>query len=459
MLRQSRYLFVYILFPTVGIFGLLIAYTPPLSFWWDEFSLIQAHQKPFHGITDSHMGHFFPLGRLAFAFYVETFGSSYFPMILINAFICLVALILIFFSIQTATLKKAPLRPIFLIPVATLMGSVGFLYDIQWAMQIAWFLSIFFGATAICSLHLLRFRNLFLAISILLSWLSLSGNIVAVAIFVSAIGVWKKKLSTKHVFFTITGGFCLFLAGYILAKNAHPIDPNAYGYPVNFTNVFNNPMKVIELTCVIAVSWLLSPISVSSVSSQSGFLSLGSEVGSIPNLFLVVLLFVLFPLVFWSLKSHLKHKPISMLLILLGIFIQAGFTVVARFVFYGQEESIQIQGLLHVRYAPVMQLLATLFWTFLFLACLSTRARLLTSICTYSIASLLLATLGLVLLSLPKSIANSSYIGRISYTTAQLDEFKKCVVPSEVTIFPDIQPSISSYTMCEITSTVSGLND
>lgn len=379
-------------------------------------------------------------------------------MILINAFICLVALILIFFSIQAPTFKSASINPIFLIPVATLMGSVGFLYDIQWAMQVAWFLSIFFGATAICSLHLLRYRNFFLAISILLSWLSLSSNIVAVVIFVSAVGVWKKKLSTKEVFFIITGGFCLFLTGYTLAKHAPPIDPNAFGHSVNLANVFDNPMRVIELTCIVAVSWLLSPISVSSVSSQSGFISLATEVASIPSLFLAVLFFVLFPLVFWSLKSRLKHMPISILLILFGIFIQAGFTVVARFVFYGQDEYSQILGLLHVRYAPIMQLLATLFWIFLITALIQQK-RVLSRVPAFVVSVLFLATTGWVLLNLPKSIAESSYSGRISKTNDQLNEFKNCSDPSSVDIYSEIQPSIPSALMCEITSSVSGLND
>ena len=458
LMRQFRNLYLCILFLTAGLFGSLIAYTPLLSFWWDEFSLIQAHQKPFRGISDSHMGHFFPLGRLAFAIYVETFGSTYFPMILINGFICLVSITLIFYLICPETDRKRPARPIFLIPVAGLIGSVGFLYDIQWAMQICWFLSIFFGATAICSLHLSRFRNLFFAISILLSGLSLSSNIVGVVILVSAVGIWRKKLKPKQVICTITSGLCLFLTGYMLAKFAHPIDPNAYGSPVDFEKIFNEPMQVIKLTCVIAFSWLLSPISVSSTSSQSGFFSLGSWVSSISSLYLVVLFFVLFPLVFWSLKSHQKHKPISVLLILFGIFIQAGFIVVSR-LYFGQDESLQLQGLLHVRYAPIMQLLATLFWTFIFLSCLGSKRSLFTSFSTYSIASLLIATVSFVVLNLPKAIATSSDIGRISHTKAQLDEFKRCGVPLDVVVIKSIQPSIRSSTMCEITSTVSGLND
>ena len=257
------------------------------------------------------------------------------------------------------------------------------------------------------------------------------------------------------------------MTGYTLAKYAPPIDPNALGHSVNLANVFDNPMKVIELTCIVAVSWLLSPISVSSVSSQSGFLSLGTEVASIPSLFLAVLFFVLFPLVFWSLKSRLKHMPISILLIFFGIFIQAGFTVVARFVFYeqeeyrqidGQEEYLQIVGLLHVRYAPIMQLLATLFWIFLIIASIQQK-RVLSRVPAFVVSVLFLATTGWALLNLPKSIAESSYSGRISKTNDQLNEFKKCSDPSSVVIYSEIQPSIPSALMCEITATVSGLND
>lgn len=438
---------------------MLVVYSPSLSFWWDEFSLIQAHTQFAYGIANSHMGHFLPLGRLAFAFYVEAFGASYLPMMLINALICFVSIALLFLFIRTTDEQQFLTHLLFAIPVISLISSAGVLYDIQWAMQVCWFLSILFGAFALFSLNLLRNQYLFLALSLFLSWLSLSSNIIGIAILISAIGIWKSKLTFKQVSLILVSSFCLFFIGYIVAKNSHPIDPNAYGSPIDLIAISKNFYLVIELTGVLAMSWLLSPISVFSTSSQSRFYSLGSNIDSVSHLNLVVLLLLFSFLILWILRSEKKHVPLSLLLLILGIVGQSGLIVISRFGFFSESRSSQLQGFLHVRYAPILQLLATFFWMFLLITYMHGRRKRIPSAIPIVILILLITTTAWAALQLPKSIANSSDLGRISRTKDQLIEFKKCGDPSSVFIYGEIQPSIPSPLMCEITGTVSGLND
>lgn len=392
-----------------------------------------------------------PVGRLAFAFYVSAFGDSYLVMILANALICATSLYMIFYIVKGEDQTSFLGFILLICPVISLLFSTGYIYDIQWAMQICWFLSVFFGATALIALQLNSYRFIFFALSITLSWLSLSSNIIGVAIFVTAIAIWKSNLKIRDGIFVIAICGCLFFTGFILARYFHPIDPNAYGIPVEFGVILDNWIEIVQLTGVIATTWLLSPLSINSTLSGKGFQNLGEHVYNHQDLNLFVLSIILILIFTWCIQSHNRNNPISLFLLLLGIVVQSGIIVISRFG--------PLQNLLHVRYAPILQLLATLFWSIAVINCLRHKRRVFASVFVLPISFLVFVTIGCVSMNARKLIEQSSDTGRVSQTSAQLDQFQYCSNPGRVYIFKEIQPSISSQEMCLIVASVSGLID
>jgi len=244
----------------------------------------------------------------------------------------------------------------------------------------------------------------------------------------------------------------LFFTGFILARYFHPIDPNAYGTPVEFGVILDNWIEIVQLTGVIATTWLLSPLSINSTLSGEGFGALGGHVYRYSNLNMLFLTIVLILIITWCVHSHNRKNPTTLLILLLGIILYSGLIVATRYVGH-------LSDLLHVRYAPILQLLATLFWTIAVSIFLAHRRRMLLAVLVIPISLLVFATIGYVSVNARKLIEESSFIGRVTYTLSQLNEFKFCNTPNQVIIFKEIQPSLSSQEMCTIVASVPGLID
>jgi len=51
--------------------------SPRVTYYQDEWSLLQSQFRPFGGALVSHMGHFFPIGKLIYSLETVVFGANY----------------------------------------------------------------------------------------------------------------------------------------------------------------------------------------------------------------------------------------------------------------------------------------------------------------------------------------------------------------------------------------------
>lgn len=159
----------------------------------------------------------------------------------------------------------------------SLFLSIGIWYDIQWAMQICWFLSIFFATLAFASLSLTRFRIPIFIGAMLLSWLSLSSNIIGAAFLIIALGSWTGTLKKTEAILVLGLSSALTLAGSRLAEIIPPIDPLAAGWPIDFHNILNHALEILLLGSTTLTTWLVTPIGILLPTNEKYFLNL--EIG------------------------------------------------------------------------------------------------------------------------------------------------------------------------------------
>lgn len=426
-------------------------WSPKLSYWWDEFSLVQAHSSPYGGIFYSHMGHFFPIGRLAFYLEENIFGDMYLWMVCINIVIFYWALIIFQMPLLRTNCVSTKMRILVNFLLApSLFLSIGIWYDLQWAMQICWFLSIFFASLAFLSLRLTRLRKQLFMCTFLLSWLSLSSNIIGVAFLVVALGFWSNTLKKIEALTVLGLSGILTLIGSRIAEMNPPIDPLAAGWPIDFQNVINNAWEILLIGSATLTTWLVTPLGIFLPSSEALFTAFGKEVleHQVINLIVVAALFM--GLLCRVLIRKFETQSLASLTFLVGMLMTALLVVASRF---GNTQSY-----LHIRYAPIMQLLGVLFWvcTILTLEFSTKRFR---RIFSRSLLFLFALTTAISFVRIESTIRDASYVGRRINTQLQLNELKSCDFSNTIAVYPEIQPSISSGTMCEIALTVRGLTD
>jgi hypothetical protein len=430
---------------------LALIWTPKLSYWWDEFSLVQAHSAPNGGILYSHMGHFFPVGRLAFFLEESVFGASYSWMIYINIVVFFTSLMFFMqplLGVNQGFESRIPLLKFFLAP--SLLLSIGIWYDLQWAMQICWFLSILFASLAFASLRLQKFRTSIFTCLFLLSWLSLSSNIIGAAFLIVALGFWTSVLKKIEATIIVVVSGMLTLIGSRLALINPPIDPLAAGWPIDFQNIIANAWEILLLGSTTLTAWLVTPIGILLPSSESWFSEFGNTVFEYRIANFVFILGIMICLFRRVLVQEFELKSLVPITILIGMFMTTLLIVASR---YGNTQSY-----LHIRYAPILQFLSVLFWvsTILTLKASSNRLALIFS---HTLLFLFSLTTVISLFNIKNTIESASYVGRVTNTQLQLDQLKLCGSSREIFVYPEIQPSISGETMCKIATTVHGLTD
>jgi hypothetical protein len=433
------------------VVGGALIWTPKLSYWWDEFSLVQAHSAPNWGILHSHMGHFFPVGRLAFFLEESVFGASYSWMIYINIVVFFASLMFFIqplLSVNQSIETSIPLLKFFLAP--SLLLSVGIWYDLQWAMQICWFLSILFASLAFASLKLQKFRTPIFTCLFLLSWLSLSSNIIGASFLIVALGFWTSVLRKIEATIIIFLSGILTLIGSRLALINPPIDPLAAGWPIDFQKIIDNAWEILLLGSTTLTAWLVTPIGILLPSSESWFSEFGNTVFEYR---FVNFVFILGLMIFFLRRVFVHEFELQSLVpitILVGMFLTTLLIVASR---YGNTQSY-----LHIRYAPILQFLSALFWVSTIVS-LKTSASRLSLIFAHTLLFLFSLTTVISLLNIKNTIESASYVGRVTNTQLQLDQLKLCKSTRDIFVYPEIQPSISGKTMCEIATEVHGLTD
>jgi hypothetical protein len=438
-------------FLTLGVF-----WSPSLSYWWDEFSLIQAHQKGVAGVLDGHMGHFLPIGRTVLWLETLLFGSSYHLLILVNGLVLLSTVFLIrkqIFQPNHANTSPDLGAVVGLFMVASVFSSSGIWYDLQWGMQICWFLAVFFGVLA--STVTLKSTRSYVRFYffILLSWLSLGSTSIAIFFIVIPLSLQRNKLNVIHanVYFFIS----LFLT-YMSSKLAFifpPVDSRAAGWPTNFAVLFEQTWDIIRWTLATTITWLISPMSLFLPSQAISNLSVGTFIfrNSLICIFGFCLLFLLVLAAAIRMHDVQRQAAMGMCVLLVGLVVSSLLIVVSRI---GNTESF-----LHIRYAPILQIQSMLFYIFM-LQLFWSKRLIFFRISGFILSFLLIATITVSVLKIRETVSTASELSRIRDTKAQLDELEKCAISVEsVTVYPSIQPALSNNEICEISATVRGLVD
>ena len=184
----------------VGVFVVFLIRIPELSYWWDEWTILEsATDQPLYGLFVNHMGHFFPLGRLFFLIQVELFGPHYIWLVITNFFLVIIICFKTFLILcQIGVLNKNQLF-IFYPLIALYLMSEGVQYDTQWGFQIAWLLSVLFALFTAHELLKPTVRLSKLFSFFLLTWLSLGSNLPLVVFLISAFVFSAQKSFCKRI--------------------------------------------------------------------------------------------------------------------------------------------------------------------------------------------------------------------------------------------------------------------
>jgi hypothetical protein len=444
----------------VAVFGLSfltvgIIWSPTLSYWWDEFSLIQAHQKGALGFLDGHMGHFFPLGRAVLWLETVVFGDFYFLLVVFNGLILLTTVLML--QRQLFGRGSGENNPILSTAAGCLimslsLTSTGMWYDLQWGMQICWFLAVLFGVWAsTVVLHntqsYIRFYSL-----IFLSWLSLGSTSIAIFFLVSGLSLRRNNFNRKHTLIYLLVSIALTFLSSRLALFFEPIDKTALGWPTNFSVIFEETWEVSRWSMATAITWLATPVLFFLPTDAANYITVGTYVYNNSIVF-AILLFLICLLIF---TLHIKRTNRDESVGITAGFFLVGTVVASSLIVVSRIDNTQ--SFLHTRYAPLLQTLSMLFWFTIVLLLANSRIFLAVALRRVVLLALF-STVLFALWNSKETIESASEDGRISYTELQLEELRKCQKGQSIIVHPSIQPALSSEEMCKIAKTIRGLTE
>ena len=445
---------------TVALFGLSflmlgVLWSPTLSYWWDEFSLIQAHRKGALGFLDGHMGHFFPLGRAVLWLETAIFGDLYFLLVVSNGLILLTTVLILQRQLFGRGLGRE--HPILSAAAGCLIMSLSFTstgmwYDLQWGMQICWFLAVLFGVWASTVVlnntqSYIKFYSL-----ILLSWLSLGSTSIAIFFLVSGLSLRRNNFNRKHTLIYLLVSIVLTFFSSRLALFFEPIDKTALGWPTNVSVIFEQTGEVAKWSLATAVVWLATPILFFLPTDASNYVTVGTYVYNNSTVFAILLFLVCLLILTLHIKRSNRNESVGITagFLLIGTVVASSLIVVSRI--------DNTQSFLHTRYAPLLQILSIMFWlTFLLLLTNSRNVLVIALSRVFLLA--LVSTVVFALWNSKQTIENASEDGRISYTELQLEELRKCQNEQSIVVHPNIQPALNSEEMCKIAKSIRGLTE
>lgn len=158
--------------------------TAHLTFEWDEWTVLAGMASGPSWLLQEHIGHFFPLGRAVYWAETRLFGLDYGGYVLVN-YALLLATSTILWRVFTRLVGSSLLAGCL---AAMWVLAHGQYYNVIWALQIAWFLAMFFTAILLSRVTMIE-RPLAGPANItlmLLIWLSFGSTILAVPGFVLA---------------------------------------------------------------------------------------------------------------------------------------------------------------------------------------------------------------------------------------------------------------------------------
>lgn len=427
--------------------GSVMALSPQLSFFQDEWSLLQAQDGFLGGAFVSHMGHFFPIGRFTYWIETQTFGSWYGGFLAVNASIHATNVILMDRWIR----KYSGLAHSLTVRVAlglAYLTAISNVYSIQFGMQVKWHLSIFASLLLLNVVGRDRQLNLRVVLLVVLTALVFSSTAMTLLLLVAVLAIGGNeppsiRLSSALIFSAVGSG----VMGNLLARVWPPSDTNARGWTIEVGELLLSWQDVISWTSALALAWLVAPVSVVGLSHRAFISEVGEYLRdhtALAGILWLMLLVLLGAVTRGGLgKLHFRVRP----LLVLGAMVFSSFlTVVFRY--------NNTRDFLAVRYGPLLTLLSVFFWALLILhVSQSDFVRVIQRCLTFLVV--LTAVVGVV--RFVHTVQTASDESRISATKAQLIELSKCRATEDIFVDRSIQNSLTGEEMCEIAVSVRGL--
>ena len=427
-------------------------------FWWDEISVTASQSGPLRGMLYSHIGNWFPLGRLVYAIETGIFGDSYGWYVAVNCVLLLAICGFVFEQLRMfsmATQGRATWR--LLIPIALLVSyavSAGNLYNAQWGYQVAWFLSVLtvVAGTWILTRFNLSFWWYFAVLAI--AMLFFASHIVSIGLTGLALLLLNRKPvddSTEqnspstsrslvdHLRSTrgqvaatlVVSGFLLGVA-YIAAKAFPPPDTSLNGTDIKWDYLLQQPTRFFRLLLAAIVNWVITPFSGTTNSFEPRAIAHGNWFAAHSWIALALLIVVAAIIIFLASPKQSTidiRLPVGLLVLALLVF---QVTVTIRG-FGGLESSVLR------RYDPSLLLTITILWALLTMSPIRT---LLGKFVQGAVIALIAITTIWSLWNFPSAVRNASFHQRITEADAVNAALSQCTPNNEFPPFISIQAPI-----------------
>ena len=427
-------------------------------FWWDEISVTASQSGPLRGMLYSHIGNWFPLGRLVYAIETGIFGDSYGWYVAVNCAVILAICGFVFEQLRMFAMSsqgRATWRLV--IPIALLLSyavSAGNLYNAQWGYQVAWFLSVL---TVLAGTWILtRFKLSFwwyLAV-LAIAMLFFASHIVSIGLTGLALLLLNRKPADNateqnspstsrslvdHLRSTrgqvaatlVVSGFLLGVA-YIAAKAFPPPDASISGSSIKWDYLFQQPTRFFRLLLAAIVNWFIIPLSGNGNSFEPRAIARGTWFGLHPWLAIACLVAVIALIIFLvSPKRSTSDQRLPVGLLVLAIFV---FQVTVTIRGFGGLESSVLR-----RYDPSLLLTITILWALLTMSPIRTLPG---KIVQGAVIALIAMTTIWSLWSFPSAVRNASFHQRITEADEVNAALSQCTPNKEFPPFLSIQAPI-----------------
>jgi len=420
--------------------------SPRLSYYQDEWSLLQSQVRPLGGALVSHMGHFFPIGKLIYWLETVVFGANYRGLIWVNAATHAAGVMLLLqWFVNHSGLRQS--RLIQLAVVSVLLTSASAMYSIQIGMQIKWLLDIVFALAllkVVCIDQRISGRVLFLTVLTIFTFTSTALTLLLlVASLITHVGERLSRASLWLTVFALTGG----ITGSLLAGVWLPTDVNARGWPVEYGEALLGWRDVLRWTSALALTWLIAPLSIVGPSDRNYATTVGEFLSNQYIASVIAWSVVILTLLIIFGRSHGTTAQRLRPFFVLGVTVfSALLTVLFRL--------NNTRDFFAIRYGPLFLLLASVYWAFVMLH--PHKSSLIRWI-QRGLGVLLTATALTGLLRFTSTIEAASDLERVRDTVTQIEELQKCGRSNDIVVLRTIQNSLTGPEMCEIASNVRGL--
>jgi hypothetical protein len=414
-----------------------------LWFWWDELTVLNEQSQSVKGLLLSHEGNWFPLGRLAFFVENKVFGNAYGWYAAINAILVVIIVALTVEQFRAVCLRmhgrvvRTLSFPAMVLVAYALAG--GIIYDIQFAFQVAWFLSIL---SIVLGCWLIGRKGwsawwypAFIAVSFLfLASPTLPASILGVALIRlqrTNNGVERRVLRISWEFASITTGVALTGAGFLISSAFPPNDPYAAGEPIHPIFLLHHLGPIAATIFSTTTTWILTPVGIVTNSSDTASRHLGAWFEHHLWVCLIVAIALAVPIVRLGLRRRRgttdDRTEVWMLLAAAVVF----ETMVTVRGYGGLDTSLAR------RYDPTFLLIVASLWAVLALRGTDgTFDRWLRRI----VQCLVAATFAVSVISFPWMVQKASNSVRLRDVTAVNAALRNCVPSSEIPPLESIQP-------------------